>query len=173
MYRQGYWVRQTQKLQICSTLCQAEMGGPGRVTVAKAELQRKATISNARRNRKEAVADSRNGAGNGSRLYEVNIWMWRYWPYGRGQPRRVTVAEAELQRKAAISDARKRAADTMKRRQKRSREGRGEYHFWSEVLETSPGPWTRVMKLPWIENQWCYIACYIPWYITHAILNAI
>ena len=62
------------------------------------------------------MADSRNGAGNGSRLYEVNIWMWRY---GRGQPRRVTVAEAELQRKAAISDARRRAADTMKRRRKK------------------------------------------------------
>ena len=53
-------------------------------------------------NRQGAVADSRNGAGNGSRLYEVNIWMWRY---GRGQLLRVTVAEAELQRKAAISDA--------------------------------------------------------------------
>ena len=59
------------------------------------------------------MADSRNGAGNGSRLYEVNIWMWLYC---RGQPRLVTVAEAELQWKAAISDARRRAADTMKRR---------------------------------------------------------
>ena len=72
------------------------------------------------------MADSRNGAGNGSRLYhdddEVDIWMWRY---GRGQPRRVTVAEAELQRKAAISDARRRAADTMKRRQ----EERGEDYY--------------------------------------------
>ena len=29
-------------------------------------------------NRQGALADSRNGAGNGSRLYEVNIWMWRY-----------------------------------------------------------------------------------------------
>ena len=132
MYRQGYWTRQTQKLQICSTLCQEEMGGPGRVTVAKAELQRKATISNARRNRKEAVADSRNGAGNGSRLYEVNIWMWRYWPYGRGQPRRVTVAEAELQRKAAISDARKRADDTVKQASQGGARGR-------LLLETGPG----------------------------------
>ena len=58
-----------------------------------------------------AVADNRNVVGNGSRLYEVNIWMWRFGP-GRGQPRRVTVAEAELQRKAAISDARRRAAGT-------------------------------------------------------------
>ena len=68
-----------------------------------------------------AVADSRNGAGNGSRPYKVNIWMC----YGRGQPRRVTVVEAELQRKAAISDARKRAADTMKRH----REKRGEDYY--------------------------------------------
>ena len=68
------------------------------------------------------MADSRNGAGNGSRLYEVNIWMWGY---GRGQPRWVTVAEAELQRKAAISDARRRPADTMKRRQ----EKQGEDHY--------------------------------------------
>ena len=73
-------------------------------------------------NRQEVVADSRNGAGSGSRLYEVNIWMWRY---GRGQPRRVTVAEAGLQRKDAISDACRRAADTMKRR----REERGEDYY--------------------------------------------
>ena len=68
------------------------------------------------------MADSRNGAGNGPRLYEVNIWKLRY---GRGQPRLVTVAEAELQRKAAIFDARRRAADTMKRR----REERGEDYY--------------------------------------------
>ena len=64
-------------------------------------------------NSQGAVAESRNGAGNGSSLYEVNIWMWGY---GRGQPRQVTVAEAELQQKAANSDARRRAANTMKRR---------------------------------------------------------
>jgi hypothetical protein len=32
---------------------------------------------------------SRWGRGNGSRLYEVNIWMWRY---GRGRPRMVSIA---------------------------------------------------------------------------------
>ena len=73
-------------------------------------------------NQQGTVADSRNGAGNGSRLYEVNIWMWYY---GRGQPRRVAVAKAELQRKAAISDASRRAADTMKCRQ----EERGEVYY--------------------------------------------
>ena len=72
-------------------------------------------------NRQGAVADSRNGACNGSRLYEGIFWIWCY---GRGQPRWVTVAEAELQ-KEAISDARRRAADTMKRR----REERGEDYY--------------------------------------------
>jgi hypothetical protein len=32
------------------------------------------------------------GRSNGSRLHELNLWMWRY---GRGQPCRVTVEEAE------------------------------------------------------------------------------
>ena len=64
-------------------------------------------------NRQGAVAVSRNGAGNGSRLYELNNRMWRYRD-GRGQPRRVTVAEAELQQIAAIS-ARTRAVETLKR----------------------------------------------------------
>ena len=71
---------------------------------------------------------SRNGAGNGSRLYDVNIWMWRY---DRGQPRRVIVAEAELQRKVAISDARKRAADTLKRR----KEERGEDYYRKQAQD--------------------------------------
>ena len=78
------------------------------------------------------MANSRNGAGNGSRLYEVNIWIWRY---GRGQPRCVTVAEAELQRKAAISDARKRAADTIKR----CREERGEDYKWKLAQDAGDG----------------------------------
>ena len=56
------------------------------------------------------------------------------WRYGRGQPRRVTVAEAELQRKAATSDARRRAADTM-----------------SEGKITTKNQ-QRVMELPQIEN---------------------
>ena len=33
-----------------------------------------------------ASADTQRDRGNGSRLYEVNIWMWRY---GRGRPRMV------------------------------------------------------------------------------------
>ncbi len=39
-----------------------------------------------------ASADTQRDRGNGSRLYEVNIWMWRY---GRGRPRMVSIAKAE------------------------------------------------------------------------------
>ena len=35
---------------------------------------------------------TQRGRGNSSRLYEVNIWTWRY---GRGRPRVVSIAEAE------------------------------------------------------------------------------
>ena len=60
-----------------------------------------------------AVADTSAGRGNGSRLSELNLWMWRY---GRGQPWHVTVAEAEQRRKERTRDARRRAAATLKRR---------------------------------------------------------
>ena len=36
--------------------------------------------------------DSRPGSGDGSRLYEVNMWMWRF---GRGMPRSMSVSDAE------------------------------------------------------------------------------
>jgi len=79
--------------------------------------------------RQGAVADSRIGAGNRSRLYGLNTWMWCYC---RGQRRRVTVAEAELQRKAHITNA-KRAAATLKRR----REERGADHYTRRSQEAS------------------------------------
>ena len=104
------------------------------------------------------MADSRNGAGNGSRLYEVNIWMWRY---GRGQPRRITVAEAELQRKAAISDARRRAADFMERR----RDERGEdYYRQPAAGDGAASDFQSVVlysRLYTILYSTCYIECYI------------
>jgi hypothetical protein len=66
-----------------------------------------------------AVADTSAGKGNGShgRLYELNLWMWRY---GRGQPRHVTVAEAEQRCKELTRDTRRRAAATLKRRRDES-----------------------------------------------------
>ncbi len=36
-----------------------------------------------------ASADTQRDRGNGSRLYEVNSWTWRY---GRGHPRKVSIA---------------------------------------------------------------------------------
>jgi hypothetical protein len=63
--------------------------------------------------RQGAVADTRPGAGNGSRLYELSPWMWRY---GRGQPRKVSVEDAEARRQERLSEARRRSAETVKRR---------------------------------------------------------
>ena len=69
--------------------------------------------------RQGAVADTRQDAGNGSRLYELSPWMWRY---GRGQPRKASVAVAEARRQERVSEARRQAAETAKRR----REQRGD-----------------------------------------------
>jgi hypothetical protein len=60
-----------------------------------------------------ASDDTQRDRGNGSRLYEVNIWMWRY---GRGRPRMVSIAEAERIRSERVSESRIRAAETRKRR---------------------------------------------------------
>ena len=60
-----------------------------------------------------ASADTQRDRGNGSRLYEVNIWMWRY---GRGPPRMGSIAEAERIRSERVSESRVRAAETRKRR---------------------------------------------------------
>jgi hypothetical protein len=60
-----------------------------------------------------ASADTQRDRGNGSRLYEVNIYMWRY---GRGRPRMVSIAETERIRAEQLSESRTRAAETRKRR---------------------------------------------------------
>ena len=61
-----------------------------------------------------ASADTQRDKGNGSRLYEVNIWMWRY---GRDRPRimMVSIVEAERIRAERISESRTRAAERRKR----------------------------------------------------------
>jgi hypothetical protein len=58
-----------------------------------------------------ASADTQRGRGNSTRLYEVNIWMWRY---GRGRPRMVSIDEAEMIRAERLSESRTRAAETRK-----------------------------------------------------------
>ena len=55
-----------------------------------------------------ASADMQRDRGNGSRLYEVHIWMWRY---GRGRARLVSIAEAERIRGERLSESRIRAAE--------------------------------------------------------------
>ncbi len=61
----------------------------------------------------DSSADTQRDRGNGSRLYEVNIWMWRY---GRGRPRMVSIADAKRIRAERLSESRTRAAETRKRR---------------------------------------------------------
>ena len=70
------------------------------------------------RNLGSASADTQPDRGNGSRLYEVNLWLWRY---GRGQPLTMSIDEAEAARQDRISEARRRAEET----KKHSREAAG------------------------------------------------
>ena len=58
-----------------------------------------------------AAADSRPDRGTGSRLFEVNIWMWRY---GRAFPRRISVEDAEEMRRKRVREARLKEAETLK-----------------------------------------------------------
>jgi hypothetical protein len=51
-----------------------------------------------------ASADTQPDSGNSSRLYEVNLWLWRY---GLGQPRTMSIDEAEAARQDRISEARR------------------------------------------------------------------
>ena len=91
-----------------------------------------------------------------------DIWMWRY---GRGQPRRVTVAEAELQGKAAISDACTRAADTLKRR--RDEQGDAGVYYRKQAEDASDGyasDWKPILLFSMLYTMLyntCYIQCYI------------
>ena len=62
-----------------------------RVTPCFMRGNRTPTLPRSFGNRQGAVADSRNGAGNGSRLYEVNIQVWMR-RCGRGQRTRSRVS---------------------------------------------------------------------------------
>ena len=64
-----------------------------------------------------AAADSREDSGTGSRLFEVNMWMWKY---GRSLPRQETVQEAEETRRSRLLESRKKGAATAKRRREAS-----------------------------------------------------
>ncbi len=64
---------------------------------------------------------TRSGTGpeqrrDSSRLYEMNIWMWRYGR-ARGRPRTmVSIAKGERIRAERLSESKIRAAETRKRR---------------------------------------------------------
>ena len=60
-----------------------------------------------------AAADSRPDSGTGSKLFEVNIWMWRY---GRAFPRKISVEDAEEMRLKRLQESRRKGAETLKRR---------------------------------------------------------
>ena len=47
-----------------------------------------------------ASADTQQDRWNGSRLYEVNLWLWRY---GRDQPRTMSIEESEAARQDQVS----------------------------------------------------------------------
>ena len=62
---------------------------------------------------REASADSRPDSGTGSRLFEINMWMWRY---GRTFPRQISVDQAVELRKKRVQESRARGAETLRRR---------------------------------------------------------
>jgi hypothetical protein len=61
-----------------------------------------------------AVADERPDSGSGSKLFELNVWMWKY---GRAHPRQVSVTATEKRRRERLTDARRKAWETRKARQ--------------------------------------------------------
>ena len=67
-----------------------------------------------------AIPDSRPCNGTGSRLYEVNIWLWNY---GRSLPRAISVAETDKILQKRMVDSRLKGAET-KRGRREAREER-------------------------------------------------
>ena len=67
-------------------------------------------------------ADSRHDRGDGSLLYEVNTWMWKF---GRGMKRTVSVAEAQAMRTMASTEAMRKRWDTRKRNRETMQRGHG------------------------------------------------
>ena len=59
-----------------------------------------------------SIADSRPDNGTGSRLYELNVWLWNY---RRSLPRPISVAETDKILQKRMSESRLKGAE-MKRR---------------------------------------------------------
>jgi hypothetical protein len=62
---------------------------------------------------REAAAYSRPDSGTGSRLFEINMWIWRY---GRTFPRQISLDKAVELRKKRLQEFRARGAATLRRR---------------------------------------------------------
>ncbi len=85
---------------------------------------------------------------NCSRLYEVNLWLWRY---GRGQPQTMSIDEAEAARQDRIREARRRAEETKKHRRDSEEAARER----AAEPERQPN-----------ENVCCHITYDVTYYIT-------
>ena len=64
------------------------------------------------RGRAAWAANTRPDGWNGSRLYELNLWMWHYC---LGQERKVSVLHAMEERAKIVREARARACETCRR----------------------------------------------------------
>jgi hypothetical protein len=62
---------------------------------------------------REAVADSRPDSWTGSRLFEINMWTWRY---GRTFLRQISVDQAVEFRKKRVQESRAHGAEILRRR---------------------------------------------------------
>jgi hypothetical protein len=69
-----------------------------------------------------AAADSRPDSRTGSRLFEVNIWMWKY---RRPFPRKYSVEEVVALRKRRVQESRAKGAATLQRRREAAASKRG------------------------------------------------
>ena len=101
--------------------------------------------------RQEAITDTRPGAGNGSRLFELSPWMWCY---GRGQPRKWLKLRPWGGSWLASAGSRQ------------LKPWRG---AWSSVglISMSASASVRQGRGPQMDIEtWCYIKCYITCYIT-------
>jgi len=76
------------------------------------------------------IADSRPDNGTGSRLNELNVWLWNYW---RSLPWPISVEETDKILQKRMSESRLKGTETKRRR----REGRVEPSWinvsWSNI----------------------------------------
>lgn len=114
LYEPGPWPSLEPVLHVdflCNVLCRAPL------VPCYINGNRTPTIPRSLRNLKNTQfphgrADSEAGKGDGSKVYEVNDWLWKF---GRGMPRTVTVAQAERMRETLKSQTRRKAWATRKR----------------------------------------------------------